>query len=119
MIQRKTEKLVRSITEYLDQHYMDPTLRMEDICSSLHISESYLFHAFKRETGFSPKQYIILRRIGEAQTLLETTDMPIHKIEEMLGFGSSCHLTATFKKYVNISPREYRRNYRNNPSEHT
>lgn len=109
---QRMEMLVRSITDYLDQHYTEPMLRMEDICSTLHISESYLFHAFKQETGLSPKQYIILRRIGEAQSLLEVTEMPIHEIEERLGFGSSCHLTATFKKYVGIAPREYRRHFR-------
>lgn len=112
ILQQKTEELVCDITDYLDQHYTEATLRMSDIGQALHISESYLFHAFKRETGLSPKQYIILRRIGEAQTLLETTDIPIHEIEERLGFSSSCHLTATFKKYIHISPREYRKHYR-------
>ncbi len=110
-VKQRTETLVRSITEYLDRHYTEP-LRMEDICHVLHISESHLSHAFKRETGLSPKQYIMLRRIGEAQSLLETTDIPVHEIEEQLGFSSSCHLTATFKKYVGISPREYRKHYR-------
>lgn len=113
---QRMEMLVRTITDYLDQHYTDPMLRMKDICHTLHISESYLCHAFKQETGLSPKQYIVLRRIGEAQSLLEATEMPIHEIEEQLGFGSSCHLTSTFKKYVGIAPREYRRHFqsRNN-----
>jgi AraC-like DNA-binding protein/mannose-6-phosphate isomerase-like protein (cupin superfamily) len=108
---QRTETLIRSITAYLDRHYTEP-LRMEEICDALHISESHLSHTFKKETGLSPKQYIILRRIGEAQSLLEVSDVPIHEIEEQLGFGSSCHLTATFKKYVGISPREYRKHYR-------
>ncbi len=42
-------------------------------------------------------QYVIHRRIGEAQTLLMDTHIPIHMIEERLGFGSSCHFSAMFK----------------------
>lgn len=110
-IVQRTETMVREITRYLDLHYTEP-LRMETICREFHLSPSYLSHMFKNETGLAPKQYIVLRRIGEAQSLLAETDIPIHTIEERLGFGSSCHLTATFKKYVGISPREYRKHFR-------
>lgn len=108
---RKTEVIVGEITAYLDAHYTS-AVRIEDICEQFHISPSYLSHMFKRETGFSPKQYIVVRRVGEAQSLLTESNMPINEIEEKLGFGSSCHLTSTFKKYVGISPREYRKHFR-------
>lgn len=106
----KNEILVRAITDYLEQHYTEP-ITLEEISQSLHISPSHLSHLFKRETGLSPIQYVIHRRIGEAQSLLMETALPIRTIEERLGFGSSCHLTATFKKYVGISPREYRKHF--------
>lgn len=108
--EQKHEALVRSITEYLDRHYTEP-LSLEQIAGQMHISVSYLSHLFKRETGLSPMQYVIHRRIGEAQSLLMETRLPIHIIEERLGFGSSCHLTAMFKKYVGIAPREYRKHF--------
>lgn len=109
---QKTETLIRRITEYLDQNYKREDLRMKSLCDRFHISASYLSHAFKRETGISPKQYVLLRRIGEAQSLLESTDRPIGEIETGLGFGSSVHFSSTFKKYVGMSPRDYRSYYR-------
>ena len=108
--EQKAEQLVRQISEYLDQNYMRP-ITLAEISGNLHISASYLSHLFKRETGLAPMQYIIYRRIGEAQSLLMETDQPIHCIEESLGFGSSCHLSAMFKKYVGISPKEYRNHF--------
>ena len=108
--EQKAEQLVRQISEYLDQNYMRP-ITLAEISGNLHISASYLSHLFKRETGLAPMQYIIYRRIGEAQSLLMETDQPIHCIEESLGFGSSCHLSAMFKKYVGISPKEYRSHF--------
>ncbi|MBS5145189.1 MAG: AraC family transcriptional regulator [Butyricicoccus pullicaecorum] len=109
-IEQKNETLIRQITEYLDHHYTE-SLSLAEIAKHMHISTSYLSHIFKRETGLSPIQYVIHRRIGEAQSLLMETNLPVHVIEERLGFGSSCHLTSMFKKYVGIAPREYRRHF--------
>lgn len=107
---QKRESLVRQITEYLDQNYTSQ-ITLQDISEALHISVSHLSHVFKRETGLSPVQYVVYRRIGEAQSMLSSTDLPIGEIEEQLGFGSSCHLSMMFKKYVGISPKEYRKRF--------
>ncbi len=103
----KSELLLTQITDYLNRNYRRP-VRLEEISGELHISVSHLSHLFKNRTGMSPMQYVIYRRIGSAQTLLMDSDLPIHEIEEQLGFGSSCHLTSMFKKYVGVSPKEYR-----------
>lgn len=108
MIEQKNENMIRELTEYLDANYTE-NITLEKLSSIMHISVSHISHLFKRETGLSPMQYVIHRRIGEAQSLLAETTIPIKQIEEQLGFGSSCHLTAMFKKYVGISPREYRK----------
>lgn len=111
--EQKVEDLVRHITAYLDQNYTK-TVTLAEISGALNISVSHLSHLFKRETGLAPMQYVIYRRIGEAQSLLMDTDLPVHEIEESLGFGSSCHLSAMFKKYVGISPKEYRSHFKKN-----
>ena len=108
---QKQETLVRRIASYLNLHYMKP-LTLKGISAALHISETHLSHLFKRETGLSPMQYVIHRRIGEAQSLLSETDLRIGEIEEQLGFGSSTHFTNLFKKYVGLAPREYRKYFR-------
>ncbi|MGN1378442.1 MAG: AraC family transcriptional regulator [Dorea sp.] len=110
-VDRKKEYLVRGITEYIDQNYMEK-LTLQEISEKFYISASSLSHIFKRETGLSPMQYMMHRRIGEAQSLLMETNIPIHEIEEQLGFGSSCHFSVTFKKYVGISPKEYRDHFK-------
>lgn len=111
--EQKNEMLIRKITQYLNHHYMEQ-VTLKNISENMHISETHISHLFKRETGLSPIQYVVHRRIGEAQTLLMETNLPINKIEEQLGFGSSCHLITMFRKYVGLSPREYRKKFRKN-----
>lgn len=108
IIEQKNEDMIRKLTNYLDANYKQD-ISLDKISTAMHISVSHISHLFKRETGLSPMQYVIHRRIGEAQSLLAETNLPIKEIEECLGFGSSCHLTAMFKKYVGLSPREYRK----------
>ena len=118
IVEQKNENMIRKLTNYLDANYKQD-VSLDKISAVMHISVSHISHLFKRETGLSPMQYVIHRRIGEAQSLLAETNLPIKEIEEKLGFGSSCHLTAMFKKYVGLSPREYRKYFMNTDKKST
>ena len=109
--EQKKEMLVRQIGDYLDRNYREP-INLQQISDDLHLSVSHISHLYKNKTGLSPMQFVLYRRLGEAQTLLAETDLPIGEIEEELGFGSSSHLSIMFKKYIGISPSEYRKRFR-------
>ena len=103
----KKETLVKNIAQYIDENYMN-NITLKEISEVFFISPSSLSHIFKDETGLSPMQYVINRRIGQAQSLLIDTNIKISEIEESLGFSSSCHFSALFKKHVGVSPKGYR-----------
>lgn len=62
----------------------------------------------KKHTGHSPIEYLLNKRLKEAEKLLGTTDLSITQIAEIVGFGSSSYFSQFFKKNKNMSPREYR-----------
>ncbi len=105
------------IRAYLDAHYMDD-LDLPAIADSLHMSAPYLSHVFKRAFGYSPMNYLIRRRIGEAQTLLITTDLSITEIGERVGYETTSYFSTHFAKQVGMSPKKYRKTYvvRHDPS---
>ena len=109
-IKQKRERLVHKITDYLNEHFAEP-LTLKKIGAEFFISESSLSHAFKKETGLSPMQFIMQRRIGQAQSMLVETSLPIQEIEFQLGFSDSAHFSKMFKKYVGITPKEYRNHF--------
>lgn len=100
------------IRHYLDLHYRE-SLTLSAIGKTLNISEYYLSHLFKDAFGVPPMQYVMKRRIGEAQNLLMDTDMPIGDIADYLGFSSISHLNTMFSKYIGIPPGKYRQSVRN------
>lgn len=102
--------LGRRIKSYIDQHYMEP-LTLESMGKVLHISPYYLAHVFKQMSGYSPIQYLLRRRIGEAQTLLITTKLPISQIAEMVGYETQSYFNLQFSKNVGMPPKKFRQNY--------
>ena len=102
--------LGNQIKEYIDEHYME-LLTLESIGKALHISPYYLSHIFKEMSGYSPIQYLLRRRLGEAQNLLISTDMSITDIAGMVGFDTQSYFNAQFTKNIGMPPKKYRQNY--------
>lgn len=109
---KNTEEFIQNIMQYLDTHYIEP-LQLHELGTRFHISPFYLAHIFKAETGISMMKYVMCRKIGESQNLLMNTSLPIGIISERLGFNDHCHFSTTFKKYIGITPTQYRQHFRN------
>ena len=98
------------IKQYIDEHFAE-SITLQSIGDALHISPYYLSHVFKQMSGYSPMQYLLRRRIGEAQTLLITTDYSVTMIAGMVGYDTHSYFNSQFTKHVGMSPMKYRQNY--------
>ena len=102
------KRMAREIQAYLEAHYLEP-VTLEGIGTALNISSSRISHVFREVTGISPILWCLQRRLGDAQSLLSETELPIGEIQERTGFGSINHFCQMFKKQVGITPTEYRK----------
>ena len=96
---------------YIDLHFKEP-LTLEQLADEVHMNKYYLSHAFKREYGVSPINYMISRRVEESKYLLAETDLPMSQISQLLGFSSLSYFSQVFRRSQNESPMEYRKNTR-------
>lgn len=94
---------------YIDLHFKD-TLTLEQLAEEVHMNKFYLSHAFKREYGISPINYMISRRIDESKYLLAETDLSLSQIAQMLGFSSPSYFSQVFHRTQSVSPKEFRQN---------
>ena len=110
--ERQTESvlLVSRIGQYIAAHYAEP-LTLEQIARALKMSPYHMAHVFREITGFSPIQYVIRCRMGEAQNLLISTDFSAAQIGVMVGYDSASHFNSIFKRVVGLPPVRYRQWY--------
>lgn len=99
------------IKEYIDEHYLED-LKLADIAEALHVNAYYLSHTFKKILGYSPIQYMIHRRIGEAQNMLINTELTVTEIALRCGYNNSNYFQVVFNSTVGMPPGKYRKAWR-------
>jgi transcriptional regulator GlxA family with amidase domain len=67
---------------------------------------------FREETGTTPLQWLLCRRVEEARRLLEETDLPIDALAWRAGFGNAASLRDHFRRITATTPTAYRRSFR-------
>lgn len=111
-VRSRTDIIAGQVKSYIDTHF-DEQFTLQDISDAIRVSPYHLAHMFKETTGYSPMQYTVRRRLGEAQSLLISTDHSVTEIAVSVGFGNPCHFNTMFSKYIGISPSRYRSSYVN------
>lgn len=104
-----TSKLVvQEAQKYIQQHFSNPELSLETLCSHLHLSTSHFSSLFKQETGGSFVNYLTEVRLDEAARLLDYTEMRVSEISQRVGYSDPTYFSHVFKKRYGISPMKYR-----------
>lgn len=96
------------ITHYITENFSSP-ITIKDLAELVYVSESYLIRRFRQKTGQTPIQYINSLRIEAAKRLLATKEMTIEDISQSVGYGSAKYFTRLFKKYLGVSPSDFRK----------
>lgn len=100
---------IEEIVTYITEHFTED-LSVEDLADRAMLSHYHFIRIFKKETGFTPHEYIINLRLNTAKYLLKTTELSIKDICFHTGFSCESVFCAAFKKNVHATPTEYRRN---------
>ena len=99
------------VRRYIDLHFKE-ALTLEQLAEEGHMNKFYLSHAFKREFGVSPINYMISKRIEESKYLLAETDLSMTQIAQLLGFSSLSYFSQVFRRTQSVTPMEYRQSQR-------
>lgn len=83
-------------------------ITIEEAAQFVAMSERNFLRRFKMEMGVTPSDYLLYVRIDKCCRLLAETDLPIDKIARRCGIGSGGQLSKVFRKYLGVTPTEYR-----------
>lgn len=119
LIHRELTREHKLKNEYLDtemelaiQFFNDnynTEVNIEAYAASRGMSVSWFIRNFKQYTHTTPMQYLVSRRITNAQMLLETTNYNITEIGRIVGYDNPLYFSRIFRKQKGVSPSEYRK----------
>lgn len=98
---------IQKMLQHIHANYREkPSLAeyAKDLCYSV----PYLSAKFTKEVGMGFAEYLQGLRLEQACMLLETTDMPISRIANAVGYENLKHFNAIFKNKFQLTPREFR-----------
>lgn len=99
--------IIEDSVAYINGH-LAQELSLEDLAAQAALSPFYFSRLFKKETGFSPHQYILAARISSAKFLLQSTGGSVKRICFTVGFTSESSFCTAFKRETGLTPSEYR-----------
>lgn len=92
---------------YINDHFQEQ-ISLNRLAEKANLSLYHFTRSFAKETGFTPHQYLINARISAAKFMLKSSEMPVKDIGYSAGFHSESSFCTTFKKWVGVTPTQYR-----------
>lgn len=109
----ETQAMEREVSEqtisYINEHFKEE-ITTDLLAESVGLSPFHFIRTFKKETGFTPHEYLVRTRIDMAKYLLKNTKLPVKDICFATGFSCESVFCSAFKKSVGMNPTLYRKN---------
>ena len=104
------KQLYHDICDFIKLH-INSNIAMDEIASYFGYNKKYLTTFFRKQSGISIKQYLLLVKMDHAKAELSDTNKTIAQIAYDIGFQDVHHFSNAFKKYTGLSPTSYRNSY--------
>ena len=98
----KTDKVriveeIDKATSYFNEHY-SKDINIDEYAEQNHVSVSWFIRNFRQCTGSTPMQYILSKRIYNAEILLRDPSYNVTEISRIVGYDNPLYFSRIFKK---------------------
>ncbi len=107
-----SSKRIGMIHEYLMNHYKEE-IDLKKLADMASMAKGSLCRLFKTEMGTTIFEYLNKIRIDYACNLLMDEDHSVVDVSFDSGFNNLSHFNKQFKKYTQLTPSQYRKQFRN------
>lgn len=102
----KNIDVVEKVKKYIEKNYMNE-ISLDHLAQYVSISSFYLSRTFSKVENINIKEYIIKIRMEKAKSMLIEGNKSVKQIAWEVGYVDQNYFSKAFKKYTNISPKEY------------
>lgn len=99
--------MTEKITAYISEHFAEkPTVNR--LASMAGMSDYHFIRIFKKQTGFTPHEYILNTQMNTARYLLKNSGLSVKDICFSTGFSCESVFCSAFKRREGMTPAQYR-----------
>lgn len=103
------EEFIKKVEMIANNEMARADFTSDDFAEQMGMGRTVFFSKMKKITGYSPKEYIKLKRIKRAAELISTTNMPIGEIGFSVGIEDPLYFSRVFKQVYGVPPSEWRK----------
>ncbi len=103
------DSIIDDILYYIDHNYQN-NIKLESIAPLFGYNSAYLGKIFNKTVGVNFNYYVDYIRINHSKELLLQNKLKVYEISEAIGYKNVDYFHKKFKKYVGLSPAEFRKN---------
>ncbi|MGF1688214.1 AraC family transcriptional regulator [Photobacterium japonica] len=96
------------IDQYIVQH-ITRKISVTQLAGLVFLGESQFHLLFKEQTGVTPHQYVLKKRLEFARDLIESSSLSVAQVAQSTGFASQSSFTQAFTRLFGTPPARYRK----------
>ncbi len=101
------DNVYTGILSYLAERHAYVTL--DELCGKFGCSRSYISHMFRKNSGYTIRQYCNLLKVDDAKGLLEKSDLSVTEVAYAAGFDNFSYFINVFRRITEKTPLKWRR----------
>jgi two-component system, response regulator YesN len=102
----KNIDVVEKVKNYIENNYMND-ISLDNLAKYVSMSSFYLSRIFSKVEDVNIKEYIIKIRMEKAKSMLTEGNKSVKQVAFDVGYVDQNYFSKAFKKYTNVSPKEY------------
>lgn len=106
------KEVISQAIHYIDEHFTDSDLTLEDMASRAFLSKNYFGKLFREYANQKFTSYVQNKRISAACEMLTSSDRKVTDIIEMVGYHDIKYFNEIFKRTTGKTPSAYRQHSR-------
>ncbi len=104
----KTAEMLTPVLNYIEENYSLP-ITLDDLSNISNLNKYYFCRLFKKATNSTVTDFINFVRIYKAEKMLTSSNRSISDISFDVGFSSVSYFNRVFRKFVQLTPSQYRK----------
>ena len=100
--------VTRAILVYIEKNF-SYSFSLQTLGDRINYNKNYLCYVFKKDTGISIVNYLNFIRIRQSIIFFAFYSQDVYTASLSVGFSNLSHFSRTFRSFVGIAPRDFRR----------